>query len=979
MITCALLSRCSGSLSLITTSWALAGFWARKGVCPWWTVVVPLKNFCPRATVASAHASLNRSCSVVELFQALVLCFYQLQAAAVVVGRSAAESSNGGCEAQAALFQLGSLGAVVAHGVGLQRAVLRLVAHLAWCWIGGDAENEAHALGFGLWVVLAFLYAFWVHSPSAPARSALTPLGGFCFAMLAATSDGLWDRLCCVPKVGDRAERRGSAQGLSSGDARRRAAAGRAASRRAGVLESSLESFADEGLEEDEEKKVWCATANCAEAPTVAALLGARDDAEVAEKLRALLPRGYDVYALAVQECLCWAELVARSRRVLCDGGEAYECVGKGAIGPPRAPASTGSSAWPSSPRRRTCGAAPRASAAARRRRRSSTRAACGRAAGGGADDRDARRAAGREAPEAPSRAESAADGVALIPRARRASEQGAVAALVTFHDATLLFVGCHLPADGKAGAKLKKRHAAVRDALARAAEGLGVRGPAATCDAHLGAATHTFFLGDLNYRAPTARPRDTLDKVARACAADADAHDDPAAATDADAEDARALWDDALADDELRRERAAGRVFAGFSEPAIDFPPTYRYVAGARAAASEGYAHAPLLAAARADLFSLVKEKKRPRGGGEPSDVAASRAAEQRLAENPKLTISPRRRARGSGRRRGRTASSRTAPLRRDDRPRLLRPHAVEGSDHRAIDPGRHAAAPDLELDVSRLARASMVFPLPWEDPDVADRHLAGLAEALDAAGAPAIDVARAPWADRGVAVTADDVRRCLAPLPLALETADARPRARGRRRRLRIGAPGAGAFEVRLTRGTRAAPEFPLQFRAVVETTAHLVDRAQDYPPWLRRVQLDYYVNKRARAAVLLGLDAGKNFTRRYDSAQEYAVRGEPYPDCKRSYLGEAMPMPAYPSTAALAEADVDIDGSRHERWLVDIPGAERTHVYTNEALVDGAYVPLMTYDFVEFEAVAPAEAAFDLDAPSAARLPFHHYLMV
>ena len=127
------------------------------------------------------------------------------------------------------------------------------------------------------------------------------------------------------------------------------------------------------------------------------------------------------------------------------------------------------------------------------------------------------------------------------------------------------------------------------------------------------------------------------------------------------------------------------------------------------------------------------------------------------------------------------------------------------------------------------------------------------------------------------------------------------------------------------------RAAPEFPLQFRAVVETTAHLVDRAQDYPPWLRRVQLDYdYVNKRARAAVLLGLDAGKNFTRRYDAAQEYAVRGEPYPDCKRSYLGEAMPMPAYPSTAALAEADVDIDGSRHERWLVDIPGAERTHVY-------------------------------------------------
>ena len=176
------------------------------------------------------------------------------------------------------------------------------------------------------------------HPFAAQARSALTPLGGFCFAMLTATSDGLWDRLCCVPKVGDRAERRGSAKGLELRETPRASEPPppeepRFSERGAPAsLESSLESFADEGLE-DEEKKVWCATANCAEAPTVAALLGARDDAEVAEKLRTLLPRGYDVYALAVQECLCWAELVARSRRVLCDGGEAYECVGKGAIG----------------------------------------------------------------------------------------------------------------------------------------------------------------------------------------------------------------------------------------------------------------------------------------------------------------------------------------------------------------------------------------------------------------------------------------------------------------------------------------------------------------------------------------------------------------------------------------------------------------------------------------------------------------------
>ncbi|KAH8087736.1 hypothetical protein JL720_7056 [Aureococcus anophagefferens] len=677
MITCALLSRCSGSLSLITTSWALAGFWARKGVCPWWTVVVPLKNFCPRATVASAHASLNRSCSVVELFQALVLCFYQLQAAAVVVGRSAAESSSGGCEAQAAL-PARPLGAVVAHGVGLQRAVLRLVVFgEPSSGIQRRFRRYATPLGARRRRLRAALRWGAVRADAA---------GRVLLAMLTATSDGLWDRLCCVPKVGDRAERRGSAKGLELRETpgRRAAAAGRAAS--SGRRRPwSLESFADEGLEEDEEKKVWSASAG-----------------------------------------------PSSSR-------------GRGACSATAAGASASARA-PSAPRHGV-----------------GFHGFIGLAVFAKASDvrRGAARVGGGAAP--------APVGAAGLPN------KGAVAALVTFHDATLLFVGCHLPADGKAGAKLKKRHAAVRDALARAAEGLGVRGPAATCDAHLGAATHTFFLGDLNYRA---RRRRATRRQGRP-RLDADAHDDPAAATDADAR-TRARYGTTRSPTTSCGERPRASSPAFPSRPSTSRRRTA--TSPARAAASEGYAHAPLLAAARADLFSLVKEKKR-RGGGEPSDVAASRAAEQRLAENPKLTIS--------------------------------------------------AAA----------ARAGL------------------------------------------------------------------RP------------------------------------------------------PSW---TALDYdYVNKRARAAVLLGLDAGKNFTRRYDAAQEYAVRGEPYPDCKRSYLGEAMPMPAYPSTAALAEADVDIDGSRHERWLVDIPGAERTHVYTNEALVDGAYVPLMTYDFVEFEAVAPAEAAFDLGA--------------
>ena len=35
-------------------------------------------------------------------------------------------------------------------------------------------------------------------------------------------------------------------------------------------------------------------------------------------------------------------------------------------------------------------------------------------------------------------------------------------------------------------------------------------------------------------------------------------------------------------------------------------------------------------------------------------------------------------------------------------------------------------------------------------------------------------------------------------------------------------------------------------------------------------------------------------------------------------------------------------------------------------NEALVDGAFVPVMTYDFLDFQPVAPAEAALALDEP-------------
>ena len=62
----------------------------------------------------------------------------------------------------------------------------------------------------------------------------------------------------------------------------------------------------------------------------------------------------------------------------------------------------------------------------------------------------------------------------------------------------------------------------------------------------------------------------------------------------------------------------------------------------------------------------------------------------------------------------------------------------------------------------------------------------------------------------------------------------------------------------------------------------------------PSVRRARADY-VNKRARAEMVEGLDAGKNFTRRYDEKYEYMVRGDPFPDCKKTYMGACAVRPA------------------------------------------------------------------------------------
>jgi hypothetical protein len=131
-------------------------------------------------------------------------------------------------------------------------------------------------------------------------------------------------------------------------------------------------------------------------------------------------------------------------------------------------------------------------------------------------------------------------------------------------------------------------------------------------------------------------------------------------------------------------------------------------------------------------------------------------------------------------------------------------------------------------------------------------------------------------------------------------------------------------------------AAPEppvMPLQFTATVEVTAHLVDRTQDYPPWLRVVRVSYdFVNRRALAVVEQGHDEGKTFLRRYDNKTEYMVRGGAYAECQRAYLGETMPAPALPR-ALTFEGLETVEGVPCEHWMEDL-GTNRLHFYFEAA---------------------------------------------
>ena len=124
--------------------------------------------------------------------------------------------------------------------------------------------------------------------------------------------------------------------------------------------------------------------------------------------------------------------------------------------------------------------------------------------------------------------------------------------------------------------------------------------------------------------------------------------------------------------------------------------------------------------------------------------------------------------------------------------------------------------------------------------------------------------------------------------------------------------------------------------------------------------------------------GFHVNKIFLQRYDTKNEYLIRTGDFPECKRSYLSEEMPLPALPSQTAEYEGTESIDGVVCDHW-VESQADSRIHIYMTTA--DGApfqlideYVasdtklsePVMTYMVRNFSSTAPPEQAFDIPEP-------------
>ena len=168
-----------------------------------------------------------------------------------------------------------------------------------------------------------------------------------------------------------------------------------------------------------------------------------------------------------------------------------------------------------------------------------------------------------------------------------------------------------------------------------------------------------------------------------------------------------------------------------------------------------------------------------------------------------------------------------------------------------------------------------------------------------------------------------------------------------------------------------------FPQQFSANIAITSHLIEDDSKYPPKQRRMTVYYdYVNKRARADIEAGYEAAKAYIRRYDEENEYMIRFTPIDDCKRSFLGETMPLPDLSEARFVKQEDVE---GVLCNYFIHTEYDVRVHIYLavednapvrliqeNVDEDDGTSIPLLTYDYSDVAIGEPDESWFDLPEP-------------
>ena len=379
-------------------------------------------------------------------------------------------------------------------------------------------------------------------------------------------------------------------------------------------------------------------TINCAEAPTMRSLFES-PQSTVDENVAKWLPPGHDLYAVGVQECDCWDDLRgtvlrvlnASSRNLTMTLDEEYIVVAKAAIGSRHVKGHIGLAVF------------------ARRKDIQNGRIACGLTRRSGGDKEDdvpsmPEKTGGSPTNASPQQKDEESGVCAYVPVdsklgmvKRSVCSKGCVGIRLRVGEAHIVFLCAHLPADAGGNARKTHRNACAALTLKAAAEQLGVvtaDGRCAGAGAHLVAATHTFYLGDLNYRAVPPNlehaVRCPFEAVARAVNLEPGHERDGA-------------WHLATAHDELLREREAGRVFATFAEADIAFPPTFRRKMGPRGAlrwteTGDGLAQSYTLLKADApkdeDDDANESDDEMPMSPGSPALAAAYDRARSRLEE---------------------------------------------------------------------------------------------------------------------------------------------------------------------------------------------------------------------------------------------------------------------------------------------------------------------------------------------------------